>query len=48
MLPKLTATKIKSLAGGKVGYPSTEIRDMVAEMVGRQKLFFVILCMKEG
>lgn len=30
----LTATKIKSLAAGKMGYSTTEIGDMVAEMVG--------------
>lgn len=31
----LTATKIKSLAAGKMGYSTTEIGDMAAEMVGK-------------
>lgn len=30
----LTATKVKSLAAGKMGYSTTEIGDMVADMVG--------------
>ncbi len=32
---ELTATKIKSLAAGKMGYSTTEIGDMIARMVGR-------------
>ncbi len=32
---ELTATKIKSLAAGKMGYSTTEVGDMAAEMVGR-------------
>jgi 3-isopropylmalate dehydrogenase len=32
---ELTATRIKSLAAGKMGFSTTEIGDMVAEMVGR-------------
>jgi 3-isopropylmalate dehydrogenase len=31
----LTATKMKSLAAGKMGYSTTEIGDMVADMVGQ-------------
>lgn len=32
---ELTATKIKSLAAGKMGYSTTEVGDMAAEIVGR-------------
>ncbi len=32
---ELTATKIKGLAAGKMGYSTTEIGDMIADMVGR-------------
>lgn len=32
---ELTGTRIKSLAAGKMGYSTTEVGDMVAEMVGR-------------
>lgn len=32
---EVTGTKIKSLAAGKMGYSTTEIGDMVSEMVGR-------------
>ncbi len=32
---ELTATKIRSLAAGKMGYSTTEIGDMVADLVGR-------------
>ncbi len=32
---ELTATKIKSLAAGKMGHSTTEIGDMVAQMVGK-------------
>ena len=32
---ELTGTKIKSLAAGKMGYSTTEIGDMAADMVGR-------------
>lgn len=32
---ELTGTKIKSLAAGKMGYSTTEVGDMVAEMVDR-------------
>lgn len=32
---EITGTRIKSLAAGKMGYSTTEIGDMVAEMVGK-------------
>jgi 3-isopropylmalate dehydrogenase len=32
---ELTATKIKDLAAGRLGYTTTEVGDMVADMIGR-------------
>jgi 3-isopropylmalate dehydrogenase len=32
---EITGTRIKSLAAGKMGYSTTEVGDMIAEMVGR-------------